>query len=388
MTARRYNRRTLLLLLGAAALVPPAPSFSADRSGAALAGPAAYSAVDLDETGQAHDSSLDALVASLRGTVQARSHIVLMVHGFNTNRATGQRQYSQIARDLRREAGLIGLEVVPVGVHWDAHPGPILKWLPRVIAYRFVAELGFRRALKNPYLGKVKLAGQAGRLGLRPLLLRLRRAFPGCPVHILSHSLGSEAAVRALAPDEGDLAPGELPKVDLAALAGADLDSDVFVSREGTARLALPQARVWWVTVPREARADAALELRRGAGRRDAMGNVGVSLRRPDFKALMERRALILDDERIPIAHDINQYFDRPRLTRLVRSMLYLRQPAAPEAAASELALLDRLRAMSSERLAPWNSSSLVSARLYCDWRAHPGAREFGAVTVLDRDSS
>jgi hypothetical protein len=184
--------------------------------------------------------------------------------------------------------------------------------------------------------------------------------------------------VRALVPQDDDTPS---PAVDLVMLAGADLDSDVFVQPKESARRALAHAGVWWVTVPKEAQADAALELRRGAGRRDAIGNVGLSLERADFQALMERRGLLLDDERIPIAHDIRQYFDGPRLRRLARSMLYLRQPAALQAARSDLALLDRLLAGGAAG-AP--NDLRIGARLYQEWRRQPAAGRFGVVRVID----
>jgi alpha/beta hydrolase family protein DUF900 len=235
-----------------------------------------YHPVILGPDGTASRQSLDVLIASLRPEVQdPRTQIVVLIHGFKTTLRRGTTEYSDLARRLGREADAFGLKLALVGVHWASSPGPGRSWLPQAFLSRVTSLLGFHNAVKNPYLAKVRLARQAGRTGLRSVLFRLQDEFPAAPLHLFVHSLGAQMLVSALAPEgaKDEKAPPAIeqpervPGVGMVALAGADLDEDVFARRATPAvRLALCRARVWWVTVPEQGKADGVLELRRGPG--------------------------------------------------------------------------------------------------------------------------
>lgn len=369
------------------------PAASAPEVKTALKAPAYYP-VNLEADGGVQAKAVDRLAQELRAEATApEAQLVVLVHGYNTSQTLGRRQYRQIARDLALAGKTDGWHPVVVGVHWPSHPGALLHWLPKMLGYRFISGTGFPNALTNPYLDKSRLAAAAGRNGLRAVLFRLQDEYPQLPLHVFAHSMGSELLIRALAPAGGPALPHpdriaqphRVLKLQMAVLAGADLDQNVFSPQEeGGVPEALPRAAVWWITVPRKNSADAALELRRSAGRRDAMGNVGLELERPQLASLIARRGLVIDNRSVPITHDIRAYYTRERLHDLTASLLYLRQPAAPAARESVLADLDAVLAATAAGQDPAAPRPDVSAsvRLYLRWQRDRNRTDYGPVRI------
>ncbi len=337
--------------------------------------PRAYVPVLFSEDGSILPADLDGVIQRLRERgVDRSTHVVVLVHGFNADCGVVARDYDRIARYLQKsDAAHVGRFVL-VGVHWPSDPGPLQDWLPKMAAYRFTTGLGFPSPVANPYREKSRIAGIVGRRGLRTLLFRIQDAFPGAPTHLWAHSMGSECAIRALAPST--LSRGETPglieeperalHVSSVVLAGADLDQDVFTLRSrSNAREALDHADLWWVTVARANSADAALEVRRGAGRKDAVGNVGLALDRAELRGLVGRCGLILDDEEIPIFHEMKIYFDDARLKRLRRSLEYLRDPSAPGTRGALLETLHRIERAGAGDPPDDASSDQITVRIY-----------------------
>lgn len=384
--------RALVWLVMLAGLWGGAPASAGPAAAPARRAPV-YFPVTLDEAGGISKDALNHISGAVEPEAGVSgAQLVVLVHGYNTSQTLGRRQYRQIARDLVAEGEKEGWHPVVIGVHWPSHPGPLLHWLPQMLGYRFISGTGFPNALTNPYLDKARLAASAGRTGLRALLFRLQDDFPGVPLHVFAHSMGSELLIRALAPGPELppplLTPIEQPervlRIQMAVLAGADLDQDVFSPREehGVPE-ALPRAAVWWITVPRKNSADAALELRRSAGRRDAMGNVGLELERAQFAALIERRGLVIDNRSVPITHDIRAYYTRERLRDLTASLLYLRQPTAPAPRHSVLADLDTvLAAVAAGQEASPSPGVSASVRLYLRWQHDRTRQDFGPVRI------
>jgi esterase/lipase superfamily enzyme len=293
--------------------------FSPARAGerAAVGPELPFHTVTLGDDGTADESSLEAMTRSLREEARdARAQIVVMVHGFDTNREDATSDYTSIARRLRSEAKSAGLQVAPVGVYWNSDAGSMGKWLPKAIGQRVTSLLGFRKAVHNPYLEKARLARQTGRSGLRAVFFRLQEQFPAVPVHVFSHSLGAEVTISALAPETADeqvLSTCEQPRrpleVGIVTLAGADVDYDLFARKsQKQACAALERARVWWVTVPEKKQADGVLEFRLGAGRGHAVGNRGLKLAQPELDSLLSRRALVVDQGEVPVRHAFTDY--------------------------------------------------------------------------------
>ena len=80
---------------------------------------------------------------------------------------------------------------------------------------------------------------------------------------------------------------------------------------------------------------DAVLELRHGAGRRDAVGNRGMTLYRSDLNPLLARVGLVIDNQQVPITHAIEDYYAPERLRDTLGAMAFLRDPNLPAAKAS-----------------------------------------------------
>jgi esterase/lipase superfamily enzyme len=363
----------------AAALGHPAPAAAADET----AGRQRYQAVTLEDEGAAGAAALEGMVEGVRSELDGdRGQVVVMVHGFNVARKHAEKDYRAVAGRLRAQAEEAGLELAVVGVHWNSGAGSLGKWLPAAVGSRLTSLLGMKKAVKNPYLEKVKTARASGRTGLRAVLFRLQEEFPGTPVHLFAHSLGAEVAVSALCPhlqpakdDTRIEQPDRILRVGMVTLVGADLDQDVFTRRPAVEHcMVLDRADVWWVTVPEKGHADGVLELRLGAGRSHAVGNKGLKLEADELGRLLARRALVVDQGRVPATHVVTDYFHRERVRELTASMLYLENPEAPAAQKSILAALDRVLQADQAALASFAESGSGSTRLYAMWRRASGA--------------
>jgi pimeloyl-ACP methyl ester carboxylesterase len=380
----------ILGLMAATVTLGPLPRASEAGQVQAPKRPLPYHAVHLGEDGGIDEQGLSDLVSSVRselGSVpnSGSSQVVILVHGFNTSLRLGRTQYREIARSLRAQAAEEGAFPIIVGVHWASYPGAPAQWFPQMIGYRFLAAAGFPNAVGNPYLQKVEVAVITGRTGFRTLLERLAREFPERAVNVLAHSMGCEVVARALAePAASDL--------QLVVLAGADLDRDAFAAHNPKGvEAALPRAQVWWITVPRRNTADGALELRRAAGRRDAMGNRGLELDREQFDALMRRGGLVIDNGSVPITHDITDYYTDERLEVLQTAMSYLQARSSGQAQAGTsvsarhgglLGALDRILKADPARLPDPGRARGASGKLYLRWKQEPTRTDYGTVKL------
>lgn len=352
----------------------------------------AYHQVILGADGKPETGALDRLATQVRQEVSGeRAQIVVMVHGFQTPFAEGQEEFEAIAHRIRREDNRLGMHTSLIGIHWDAGCGSMAKWVPKAVGNRLTSLLGFKKAIKNPYLEKMKQARLTGRTGMRSVLFRLQEAAPSVPIHLIAHSMGAEIAVAALAPEASvsDSAvtdieqPERALRVGLVTLAGADLDYDMFCrERGGALEQALDRAQVWWVTVPGAKQADGMLEIRRGAGRCDAVGNRGLKLCRSDLNRLLRRRGLVLDVGNIPTKHGFVEYLNEKRVDSLMASMLYLQNPEGAVAQGSVLAALDGVLNTNATELRLASDCS-PCLRLYAAWRQ--GAKpELPTLTVTN----
>lgn len=335
----------------------------------------AYVPVQLEKDGRAPGDALEQMVTRVRADLNSeRGPIVVLVHGFGQQVEGSAKNYATVAGCLRRKAGSFGLPTAVVGVHWDSDAGPLQKWMVQAAGHRLTSLLGFKKAVKNPYLEKSALASEVGRSGLRSVLFRLQDEFPGSPIHCIAHSLGAQVAVTALAPEsdrDGSLPvvePTRTLRVGMMALVGADLDTDAFARPEDPARLALRRADVWWVTVPQKGQADGVLEMRKGAGKGDAVGNGGLKLSREDLDLLLDRRGLVVDQKDIPASHALVKYLCEDRVAELTASMLYLQDPGHAAARDCTLAKLDRMLQPGAEA-APADDAC---SRLYATWKTQP----------------
>jgi pimeloyl-ACP methyl ester carboxylesterase len=321
-----------------------------------------------------------------------------MVHGFQTPLADGERDFGTIAERVRKEGTQAGLRTSIIGVHWDSGSNEVAKWFPKAVGSRITSLLGLKHAVKNPYLAKMEEARNIGRTGFRAVVLRLQEAAPEAPVHLLAHSMGAEVVVAGLAPEArlGEKSaeqpaiqrPNDVLRVGMVTLVGADLDYDHFCRDQSSGlERALGRAQVWWITVPKDQRADGMLELRKGAGRGDAVGNRGLKLCQDDLNRLLRRRALVIDMGNVPTKHEFTDYLGEERVRALVASMLYLENPQAPAARTSVLAALDEVLNADPATLQVAAKGD-PCLRLYTAWRTNAGTSRYPAVAVTREGAS
>lgn len=355
----------LTLLLAALLLAAPA-------SGAATPD---YVPVTIGSDGAISDSEMKRAIAQIKASPATRTTV--LIHGFNIERRYAARSYRQIANRFNACNAGTPLRSLVVGVHWDSTVGSLGKWLPKALGHRLTSLLGLKKAVANPYLAKVEDAHEAGRQGLRQLLLELKAQDPKREIDVLAHSLGAGVVLAALSPEIGESGkerkihePGAPIKLGVVGLLGADVDRDIFARKDlPQAREALDSARVWWITVPDEGHADGILELRRGAGRTDALGNKGMALRRADYDTLLGRRGLVVEHADIPTWHDLADYFSDARCRRLTASLLYLQAPEHKLGQSSILARLDEVLIAERDQVALFTRSDEPCVRMYAGWR-------------------
>jgi hypothetical protein len=119
------------------------------------------------------------------------------------------------------------------------------------------------------------------------------------------------------------------------------------------------------------------LELRHGSGRRDAVGNRGLTLYRSDLNPLLNRVGLVIDNQQVPITHAIEDYYAPERLRDTLGAMAFLRDPNLPAAKASLPALLQP-----NASSQPPSALAGASLKVYGLWRSDPEAKSFGIVRV------
>ncbi len=327
-------RRAFLAVALALALPGFAPAARADELV-----PGVIPAV-ADEGGVIAPPVLDRVVRDARAESPSPVRpLVVLVHGFNHTRASAGETYLQVAQQMARTPGDLTTRPIVIGLYWKSAVGSLSDFVLRGTGSRLTSLLGMRNALKNPYLVKRAEAENVGRLGLRSLLSGLRQAFPQAPLHVMTHSLGAQVLVSALATTGS--AEDDAPTIDFAVLVGADLDHDIF-ARNVAARGFLDRVRMLWLTVPERGNADGALELRRGAGRGDAIGNRGITAPLEVLEPLIARRALVLDVGNVPPTHASEDYFNARRVRELLAAFAWFSDPKSPDGQVSLPAAIQR----------------------------------------------
>lgn len=379
-----------LLLTGVVALAGAVPAVRAESGSpaarteiAATAASAEFHTLKLEQDGRADEQTLNAVTEAVRRDVEAGSkEIDVLIHGFNVDRKEMEEEYAPLAQRLHEEGEASGRTPSVVGVHWAAETEK--GWLLKAAGSRLASLVGAKKAVKNPYLQKCDVAQSSGRQGLRALAFRLQDRFPNVPIHLFTHSMGAQVAVAALAPEAGtpDAAQVEQPRrtlrVGMVMLAGADLDQDVFAKENSAANNALGRARLWWVTTPEKGTADGVLELRRGAGKSDAVGNKGLKLTSADLDRLISRRALVLDEGKVPARHRFADYYGERRVRQVALSLRYMATPEDPAAGGSVLASLDQVLSGGPA------TGKCASARLYAAWKHDGGTGEVDCVALVE----
>jgi hypothetical protein len=359
-----------LLLAGALALAAGAREPAAD---AELSFVPLRFGRDTSATPEARQAAL----AELARREPKPQHLVVLIHGWDDPVYQSTKEYSQIADDAQAYFQRRRERAVVLGIQWDSDAGALRDWLPKAVAFRLLNAVGLKKKLDDPYLQKVELARSVGRRGLRQTLFDLEDRFPHARVHLWIHSLGAEAAMHALAPTltSGDpnnpfetYCPERTPRVDVLALAGADLDRDLLDRNSGWTQAQLP--RLLWLTMPPfGVGRDRTLILRKLVRETPAIGDEGPRLAEAQFDALMSQRRLVFDAQAVPRDHQFLGYYNPDRLEGLVDAAIALR-PQGPRRSAL-LADLDRVLAAPNTvaALKPFLENADNCTKLYALWR-------------------
>jgi pimeloyl-ACP methyl ester carboxylesterase len=232
--------------------------------------PGAFVPVRAGEDGRIPAAALSAALDAVGRSGHPR-HVVVLVHGFNTPYHRSAEHYEHAAALLRRQFDRLNEPVSVVGLQWPSSAGALREWLPKSFASFLLKKLGFRNAVRDPYLAKIPVDRAVGRVGLRQVVFALQERFPEAGVHLIGHSMGAEVIAHAVAPDITEIpkagpAPEEPERpcsVGLVALLGADLDYNA-IDRAPPRTPGTGLPRLLWVTFPRfDAAEDRALRVRR-----------------------------------------------------------------------------------------------------------------------------
>ncbi|HTE17520.1 MAG TPA: alpha/beta hydrolase, partial [Armatimonadota bacterium] len=224
----RLGKRVLPLLLVAACATALAAGAEEEPAGAFVSMRVARSGdIPAEQRAQA--------VAELARQQADPQHVVVLVHGWDTPYYQSTRQFGRVAPQVRAEFDRLNERAAVLGIQWDSNVGPRRTWIPAAFGHYFFSLLGLRKVIRDPYTSRIPVARTLGRTGLRQILFDVRDRFPEARIHVFAHSMGAEATAHAINPEFTPLSAGddtpvyrpERPlKLDVVALAGADLDFD------------------------------------------------------------------------------------------------------------------------------------------------------------------
>jgi len=335
--------------------------------------PAAFIPVRAGKDG-AIPEAVRAEALSVAGRDGAPRHLVILVHGWDTPYYASTASYETAALRFQAEFRRHDVSSGVIGLQWPSSAGAAREWVPRSFAGFVTRKVGFRNAVRDPYLSKLAVARAVGRVGLRQLVFDARRRFPGTRIHLVGHSMGTEVIAHAVEPEMTPVPrrgprpyePGRPCAVDLVALLGSDLDYDA-AARAPQQPLA---AEMVWTTFPKlEARQDMALRARRLPRGKAAFGNRVPLLRGEQYDRGIAERRLVYDVDDIPPDHEFLKYLSQARVRKLAEAAVTLDEPA--RRASPVLRELDAILQAPDDpgALAPYLDSPSASATLYALWR-------------------
>ena len=240
------------------------------------------------------------------------SQIVVLLHGYDMGSEESGRKYEELARLVSQH--LAPSRALVLGVQWDSGGHSLLNPL-------------------GDYFTTLQRARTVGRGPIRQLLLQIHNQHPSAPITVLSHSMGSEIALAAVAPEisypeqapEGETYRPELEvRLALAVLAGSDLDYDVWKQSGEAAMNWFERVGLTWITVSDPVgQVDKVLSLRtRFRGK--AAGSLMPLMSQEQLDTVLPAGKLVLDDEDIPADHELDSYFHPARVERIVATLSFL----------------------------------------------------------------
>ncbi|MCE7870621.1 alpha/beta hydrolase [bacterium CPR1] len=321
-----------------------------------------YVPVWVDTTGKLTDQAVADVVAQVAAENPNPDHIVVIVHGFATDKETSTQQYSTLGPRFKDAYSKAGKKAVVVGFQWDSS-----------------VESGLL-GIEGEYFETIPQAHTTGRNALRQVLLALQQRFPKAALNIAGHSMGCEVSAAAVIPelqfDEKDKQPeiyqaGQDIVLNTATLAGSDLDYDIWYKGGVSARESKTRrCKLVWMTMSKilGEQQDEVLKMR-AMVRGDASGNMFPLMTEQQYDTLFKNRAVLFDNQNIPTDHSFLKYYDEERLARIAPAAVFLADPSQPEP--EELAELDQIIQAPEvgNILLPMLDSPRLAAQVYALWR-------------------
>lgn len=320
-----------------------------------------YVPVWVDSSGKLSDQAVADVVAQVAAENPNPDHIVVIVHGFATDRETSTEQYNTIGPRFKAAFDKLGKKAVVVGFQWDS------------------AVQGGLLSMEGEYFDMIPRAHVTGRNALRQVLLALQQKFPKAALNIAGHSMGCEVSAAAVVPElkfseedpQGEVyQPGQDIHLNTATLAGSDLDYDIWFKGGVPARADKHRCKFMWMTMSRILgdEQDEVLKMRsmvRGA----ASGGTFPLMTTQQYDTMFKNRAVVYDNQDIPTDHAFLKYYSDERLARIVPAAIYIADPGQPEP--DELAELDTIvQAPDVENiLLPMLDSPRLAGQVYALWR-------------------
>ncbi|MBM3462426.1 MAG: alpha/beta hydrolase [Armatimonadetes bacterium] len=333
----------------------------------------------MDEGTKISDSAAQAAVDALAARDADPTNIAVLIHGFATPRADSTAQFTVIGNEVNQAFRARGQEVLVLGIQWDSNPGKMDKWLPQVALDTMLGIIGLASPSDDPYIEKVHMARNVGRLGARQVLVRVRQRFPRAKLHFMAHSLGSEVTLHAVDPrfrehpEDGGPLPSYEPQVKLnpanIVLCGADLNYDLlYKSNVGADPDPGGYATLWLTVAPAmQNRFDLVLEFRRVLRGDAALGNKVPRMRVDQTDLMYGMRKIYFDTHDIPADHSILTYYNAKRVDR-VSELITWQNGGGPEP--KDFKILDAIVASSDVPTLAANFNNLnLCVQLYALWR-------------------
>lgn len=337
--------------------------------------PHSFVAVQFPRSGEISREQRDAAVSQLAAQQPDPEHIVVLIHGFDTPTFASAKQYAEVAPRVLSEFQKFGKRAVVLGVQWDSNVGPQRNWVPASLGHLAFRMIGLRKVIRDPYISRIPIARTLGRTGLRQVLFDVKDRFPNARIHVMAHSMGAEAIAHAInpeytpIPEDTTVSTPERPlKLDVVALAGADLDFDSGAKSKPVNPQAAPN--LLWVTLPKVgSKGDKILDLRKKVRSKAAVGNAVPAFREDQYDALIGTRRLVFDSRDIPESHALVEYWAEPRISRIAAAAEGIRDPEHNpseilKACGAVLAAPAQVNAIS-----PYLLGNETSPKVYALWR-------------------
>ena len=325
-----------------------------------------FASLWVNKSAQCEQGAVEKTLAQVNEQEDDPDQIVVFIHGFKKPRDGSTRDFNSLAERVKQLFHKKSGKMAIVGLQWDS-----------AVSVPNSSGLNALRMMRA-YHDAIPLARSVGRGPGRELLLALQEKYPSAHISVLAHSMGCEVAAAALLPEIRyeeyppfleAYQPKRPVQLDMLVLAGSDLDYDFWYKSGLSPREMEGRARMAWLTVADYlGKGDKTLNTRRRVRGR-AAGTSFPRMTLPQLDQAVSDRRIFIDHEDIPRNHQFLDYYEEPRLERILATLRYLTMPRAPQP--DEIAELDEILAAPNdlETLLPYLDKPSYASKFYAIWR-------------------